>query len=87
MFKRLIDALTLNYQVMAKSRGMMDAAEREIISGSGRVLIKYAPKTMVPDGFQMTDEDRTDLKECEMIQDHVQQMAEWIEQLRINEIM
>ncbi len=87
MFKRLIDALTLNYSVMAKSRGIMDPAERDVLSGSGRVLIKYAPRTMVPEGCQPTDDDKTDLAECELIQDHIQQMAEWIEQLRITEIM
>ena len=87
MFKRLIDSLTLNYSVMAKSGGIMDPVERDILAGSGRVLIKYAPRTMVPDGCQMTEDDKVDLKECELIQDHVQQMAEWIEQLRLNEIM
>ena len=87
MFKRLIDALTLNYAVMAKSRGVMDTAERDVLAGSGRVLIKYAPRTMVPEGYQVTEEDKLDLRECEMIQDHVQQMAEWIEQLRISEIV
>lgn len=87
MFKRLIDALTLNYAVMAKSRGVMDPEERDMLAGSGRVLIRYAPRTMVPEGTQMTGDDKADLKECELIQDHIQQMAEWIEQLRINEII
>ena len=87
MFRKLIDALTLNYTYMAKSRGIMDCGDRDALVTAGRVLIRFAPKTMIPEGDQMSADDRADLQECELIQDHVQQMAEWIEQLRINEIM
>lgn len=87
MFKRLIDTLTLHYTYMAKSRGIMDDIEREALITAGRTLVRFAPQTMVPDGAQMDREDKADLKECEMIVDHTQQLAEWIEQLRITEII
>lgn len=87
MFERLIDALTLNYTFMAKSRDAMTKDERDQIAGVGRTWIKHAPRALVPEGAEITKHDQLDLQECELIQDHVQQMAEWIEQLRINEIM
>ena len=87
MFERLIDALTLNYTFMAKSRSVMTKEERDQIVGVGRTWIKHAPRTLVPDNAAPSKDDAIDLKECELIQDHVQQMAEWIEQLRITEIM
>ena len=87
MFKRLIDSLTLHYTFMAKSRGMMTDAERGAIADASAAMVKYAPRTMVPADTQVSDDDKADLKECELIVDHIQQMAEWIEQLRITEIM
>ena len=87
MFERLIDALTLNYTFMAKSRSQMTKEERDSIVGVGRTWIKHAPRALAADNAEMTKDDEIDLKECGLIQDHVEQMAEWIEQLRITEIM
>lgn len=87
MFKRLIDSLTLHYTYMAKSRGVMSDEERAAIADASAAMVKYAPRTMVPMNAEVTEDDKIDLKECGLIVDHIQQMAEWIEQLRITEIM
>lgn len=87
MFERLIDSLTLDYTFAAKARKHMTKDELDSIARSARVKVKYAPQALKPADAIMTEDDEKDLQECGLIADHVQQMAEWIEQMRMTEIM
>ena len=87
MFKRLIDALTLDYTYVAKARGIMSSEELMAFATCANTKKKLAPRVLVPEGMKPAKDDELDLTECEMITDHIQQMAEWIEQLRITEII
>lgn len=87
MFERLIDALTLDYTFVAKARNRMTREELDSIAHSAMVKVKYAPQALIPADAGLTEEDEKDLQECGLIADHVLQMAEWIEQMYMTEIM
>ena len=87
MFKRLIDSLTLDYMYVAKGRGTMSPEELCCFATVAKAKHRMAPRVMVPEGNEPDRDDRIDLQECGIIVDHIQQMAEWIEQMRITEIM
>lgn len=87
MFKRLIDALTLNYEFVAKSRGVLTAEETRQLVAGGRTMVRHAPEVMVPANTQMTESDKLDLEECQVISGHIEELASWIDQLMRDEIV
>lgn len=87
MFKRLIASLTLDYEFIARGRGILSKEEMDMIVAGDRTKVRHAETVLCPVGATPTPDDRIDLGECGLIVDHVQQMAEWIEQLGRAEIV
>ena len=87
MFKRLIDALTLNYEFVAKSRGVLSAEETRQLVAGGRTMVRHAPEVMVPANTQLTEDDKLDLSECQVVCGHIEELAGWIDQLTRSEIV
>ena len=87
MFKRLIASLTLDYEVVARGRGVLNREEMRMIVAGDRTKVRHAEKVLAPVGVEPTADDRIDLKECGLIVDHVEQMAEWIDQWIKTEIV
>ena len=87
MFKRLISALTLDYEFIARGRGVLTGEELKLIAAGDRMKVKHAEQVLTPIGATPTADDRIDLDECGVIVDHVQELAEWIDQLARAEIV
>jgi hypothetical protein len=87
MFKRLIASLTLDYDFIARGRGMLSQGEIDMIVRGDRIKVHHAGSILPLSGETPTEDDRADLAECGLIADHIQQMAEWIDQLARNEIV
>lgn len=87
MFKRLIASLTLDYEFVARGRGILNREEMDLIVRGDRMKVEKAEHVLMPVGAKPTPDDRIDLKECSLIVDHVEQMVEWIDQLGRAEIV
>ena len=87
MFKRLIAALTLDYEFVARGRGILTKDELDLIVRGDRMKVEKAEHVLVPVGAQPTADDRIDLTECGLICTHIDEMCEWIDQLGRNEIV
>ena len=87
MFKRLIASLTLDYEFVARGRGILNKEELDLIVRGDRMKVEKAEHVLVPVGAQPTADDRIDLKECGLICTHIDEMCEWIDQLGRNEII
>lgn len=87
MFKRLIASLTLDYEFVARGRDILTREEMDMIVAGDRTKVRHAERVLAPVGVTPTADDRIDLQECGLIVDHVQQMAEWIDQLGRAEIV
>ena len=87
MFKRLIDSLTLDYEFIARGRGILTREEMAMIVAGDKTKVKHADRALCPVGATPTADDRIDLQECGVIVDHIQEIAEWIDQLGRNEIV
>ena len=59
----------------------------DLIVRGDRTKVAKAERVLAPVGVTPTTDDRIDLKECGLIVDHVQEMAEWIDQLSRSEII
>ncbi len=87
MFKRLIASLTLDYEFVARGRGVLTMDEMDLISRGDRMKVEKADQILPPPGVQPSQDDRIDLKECGLIVNHIDEMCEWIEQLSRTEIV
>ncbi len=87
MFKRLIASLTLDYEFVARGRGILTKDEMDLISRGDRMKVEKADKILPPVGVLPTLDDQIDLKECGLIANHIDEMCEWIDQLSRTEIV
>lgn len=87
MFKRLIASLTLDYEFVARGRGILTKDEMDLISRGDRMKVEKADQILPPPGVQPSQDDRIDLKECGLIVNHIDEMCEWIDQLSRTEIV
>ena len=87
MFKRLIASLTLDYEFVARGRGILDREEMDLIVRGDRMKVEKAEHVLAPVGVKPTQDDRIDLKECGLIVTHIDEMAQWIDQLSRSEII
>ena len=87
MFKRLIAALTLDYEFVARGRGILNKEELDLVVRGDRMKVEKAEHVLVPVGAKPTADDRIDLKECGLIVTHIDEIAQWIDQLGRNEIV
>ena len=87
MFKRLIASLTLDYEFVARGRGILTKDEMDLISRGDRMKVEKADQILPPVGVLPNLDDQIDLKECGLILNHIDEMCEWIDQLGRNEII
>lgn len=87
MFKRLVASLTLDYEFIARGRGILTKEEMDMITAGDRTKVLRAEQVLTPVGAKPSYDDRIDLDECGLIVDHIQQVVEWIDQLGRNEIV
>ena len=87
MFKRLVASLTLDYEFIARGRGILTKEQMDMITAGDRTKVLHAEQVLTPVGAKPTYDDRVDLDECGLIVDHIQQVVEWIDQLGRNEIV
>ena len=87
MFKRLIASLTLDYEFIARGRGVLNSEEMDLILRGDRMKVDKAEHVLAPVGVTPSADDRIDLKECGLIVVHIDEMVEWINQLSRSEII
>lgn len=87
MFKRLVASLTLDYEFVARGRGILSKEVMDMITAGDRTKVLFAEQVLTPVGAKPSYDDRIDLDECGLIVDHIQQVVEWIDQLGRNEIV
>ncbi len=78
MFKELINSLSFMYCFAARSRGKLQREELDALRKGANVMSMQAPAVLGQDGQQLTDEERRDLEEAEMIDSHIEEMAAWL---------
>lgn len=78
MFKELINSLSFMYCFAARSRGKLDREDLDALRKGANVMSMQAPAVLGQDGQQVTDEERRDLEEAEMIDSHIEEMVAWL---------
>lgn len=78
MFKELINTLSFMYTFAARSRGKVGREELEGLRSSANTMSNYAPAVLAEDGRQLTEDERRDLEEAEMIDSHIEEMVAWL---------
>ena len=78
MFKELINSLSFMYCFAARSRGKLQREELDALRKGANVMSMQAPAVLGQDGQQLTDEERRDLEEAEMIDSHIEEMVAWL---------
>ena len=83
MFKELINSLSFMYCFAARSRGKLQQEELDALRKGANVMSTQAQAVLSQDGQQLTDEERRDLEEAEMIDSHIEEMVAWLISLEI----
>ena len=78
MFKELINSLSFMYTFAARSRGKLQREELDALRKGANVMSTQAPAVLGQDGQQLTEEERRDLEEAEMIDSHIEEMVAWL---------
>lgn len=72
MYRELIDHLTFVYSFICKGRGQIKEDSMWQISSGARAMADNAPAVMAKG--DVTRQDERDLKECEKILEHIDEM-------------
>lgn len=83
MFKELINSLSFMYCFAARSRGKLQREELDALRKGANVMSMQAPAVLGQDGRQLTEDERRDLEEAEMIDSHIEEMVAWLISLEI----
>ena len=83
MFKELINSLSFMYCFAARSRGKLQREELDALRKGANVMSMQAPAVLGQDGQQLTEDERRDLEEAEMIDSHIEEMVAWLISLEI----
>lgn len=78
MFKELINSLSFMYCFAARSRGKLQREELDALRKGANVMSMQAPAVLGQDGHQLTEDERRDLEEAEMIDSHIEEMVAWL---------
>lgn len=83
MYKGLINTLTYMYRFIAMGRGQLSKDEIESIGAGAHTLAGKAPQVLTNDGSQVTDDERLDLEEAVLVDQHISEMVQWLISLEI----
>lgn len=83
MFKELINTLSFMYCFTARSRGKLGQQELDGLRSSAQTMSNFAPAVLSEEGHQLTEDERRDLEEAEMIDSHIEEMVSWLISLEI----
>ena len=84
MFKELVGALSFVYWFAAKGRGKLDRDQLSELRGGAHVMAANAEAVMADKGAEaLTQDERTDLCEAQLIDEHIEEMVDWLMRLEI----
>lgn len=82
MFKELIGSLSFMYCFAARSRGKVGCEQLAQLREGAHVMAVNAEQVLA-DGRQLTEEEKLDVCEAQMIDEHIEEMVQWIIGLEI----
>lgn len=83
MFKELINTLSFMYCFAARSRGKLAREELDAVRKGANVLSTQAQTVLGQEGQALSEDERRDLEEAEMIDSHIEEMVAWLLTLEI----
>ena len=84
MFKELVSTLSFMYWFAAKGRGKLGQKELENMRGSAHVMAANAEAVMADKGPEaLTPDEKSDLCEAQLIDEHIEEMIDWLIRLEI----
>lgn len=83
MFKELINTLSFMYTYAARSRGKLGKEELEGLQSSAHTMAYHAPAVLAAPDAPLTADDKIDLEEAQLLDDHISEMVDWLIRLEI----
>lgn len=83
MFKELINTLSFMYTYAARSRGKLGKEELEGLQKSAHTMAYHAPAVLAAPDAPLTADDKIDLEEAQLLDDHISEMVDWLIRLEI----
>ncbi len=78
MFKELINTLSFMYCFTARSRGKLAREELDAVRRGATVMSTQAQAVLGQEGQALSEDERRDLEEAEMIDSHIEEMVAWL---------
>ena len=83
MFRELINSLSFMYCFAARSRGKLDKHELEGLKGGAHTMALHAGTVLADKDVEFTAEQKNDLAEAQLIDEHIEEMVDWLIRLEI----
>lgn len=83
MFKELIRTMGFLYTFASRGRGKLNQEQLKGISDTGAVLVGNAEEVLGDDKDGLTPDEKTDLLQAVMMEQHIEEMVTWLIGLEI----
>lgn len=83
MHKGLLSTLSYMYRYLCLARGKMDRAELASIAGSAGAMAGHAAEVLEPQEGDDLRENRLDIEQAQLVDQHIEEMVEWLIKLEI----
>lgn len=83
MLKEMINTLSFMYCYAARARGKLDREELGQLRAGANVMARRAGDVLLNQDAALTAEQEQDLAEIDLIDDHIEEMVDWLIRLEI----
>lgn len=83
MFKELIRTMGFLYTYVSRGRGKLNPAQLRSLSDTGAVLVGNAEAVLGDEKDGLTADEKTDLEQAVMMEQHIEEMVTWLIGLEI----
>lgn len=83
MFKELIRTMGFLYSYASRGRGKLNQAQLRSLSDTGAVLVGNAEAVLGDEKDGLTQDEKTDLEQAVMMEQHIDEMVTWLIGLEI----
>jgi len=83
MLKELINSLSFMYGFAARSRGKLNPEELGGLRMGANAMTAHAADVLLDKSAELTEDQRQDLCEAELIDEHIEEMVDWLIRLEI----
>ena len=83
MHKGLLSTLSYMYRYLCVGRGKLDKVELNSIAGSAGAMAAHAAEVLEPDEGSSLQENRLDIEQAMLVDQHIEEMVEWLTKLEI----